>query len=146
ERADVRSVEELRQEAPLLLRGAEAANLVHAEVCLHRVREADRRRCPGELLDDEDLREITEPGAAELGLERHAEKAQRAEPRPQLPRELVLAIDLGRTRRDPLYGEPAHVLAEHREVFVEAEIEVDHAALASGASMCAMTAARKRVA
>src|SRR5690606_1119975 len=141
-------VEELRQEALLLLGRAVAADLIYAEVCLHAVREADRRGRAAELLDDEHLREIAEPGAAELGLERDAEEAELAELGPQVARERVLGVDLRGPGRDALGREAPDVLAQHREVLVEAEIEVeiDHHGSASRASRCAITAARKRVA
>ena len=51
-------------------------------------------------------------------------KSERAELRPQIARERIVAVDLGGARRDLGCGEGAHAVAQH--VDLGAEIEIEH--------------------
>ena len=72
------------------------------------------------------MREIAESGTAQLRLHGDPEQPELAEPRPEVARKSVLAIDVRGTRCDLRRREFAHGLAQQVDVFAEAEIEVLH--------------------
>ena len=72
------------------------------------------------------MREVSEPGAAPLGFDRDAEQAEFTEPRPEVPREDVAAVDLVGPGAKLGLGERAQRLAKHLDVVAEAEFEVEH--------------------
>src|SRR5687768_10350826 len=90
------------------------------------VREADRRRSAADLFRCDDMREITQAGAAEILLDGDPEQAQVAELRPQLAGEAVVPIDVGGKRRDAFRGKLGHGGAQGVDVFPESEVEVLH--------------------
>jgi hypothetical protein len=67
ERADVLAAQELRQVAALLLRGAPAAQLVHAQVRVRAVGEAHRCAGAADLLHCDDVLEVAQAAAAVFG-------------------------------------------------------------------------------
>ncbi len=66
------------------------------------------------------------PGAAELRRDRDAEQAEVAELAPQVHREFVVAIDVGRAGRDLGGGEAAHRFPQEVDVLTQAEVEIEH--------------------
>ncbi len=124
ERADMLARDELRQIAALLRGRAVAADLVHAQVRVRAIGETDRGRAAAHLFHRHDMREIAHAGAAQLLLDGDAEQADRAELRPQIARERIVAVDRRRARRDLGIGEIAHAVAQH--VDLGAEIEIEH--------------------
>src|SRR5690606_17789865 len=67
--------------------------------------------------------EVTQAGAAVFFLDRHAVKAERAKPRPEIARELVGPVDLGGTRRDLIRREIADRLADRIGGLAEIKVE-----------------------
>jgi hypothetical protein len=67
--------------------------------------------------------EIAEARAAILLLDRDAQQAEIAHLPPQIHRELVGRVDLGRARRDLVRGEALHAVAQHVGGLAEIEIE-----------------------
>ena len=126
--ADQRAFDKPGQKSLLLLGRAEALQLIHAEVRMCRVGEANRSRRTADLFHDEHVCEIAEPGAAERWLDGYAKQADRAELAPQIARENVARVDVRRQGRDLLEREAAYMIAQQRQVVVEAEIEIDHVA------------------
>ncbi len=114
---------QLRQIFALLRLAAVAADLVDAEIGMRAVGQADRRRSARDFLDRDAMLEIAEPGAAILLLDGNAVQAERADFRPEIPRELVALVDLGGARRDLVAGEILHGFADGVRGFAEIEIE-----------------------
>jgi hypothetical protein len=69
------------------------------------------------------VREVAHVAAAVLLLHRDAEQAHVAELAPQVGREFVVAVDLGGARRDFLLAHLVNRVAQHVDVFAEAEVE-----------------------
>src|SRR5262249_25869800 len=114
---------QLRQVAALLLGGAVAADLVDAQVRVRAVGEPDRGRAARDLLHGDAMRQIAEPRAAELLLDRDPVQAERAHARPQVARKNVAAVDLGGARRDLVGREAAHGVAQRVDLLAEVEVE-----------------------
>ena len=91
--------DELRQVLRLLLGGAVQPDLVDAEVRVRAVAQRHAGGGAGDLLDRHHVREIAEPGAAVFLGHGDAEQAELAHLAPELGREDVRAVDLGRHRR-----------------------------------------------
>src|SRR6202008_3221992 len=94
ERADVLAGDELRQVFLLLRLAAVAPDLVHAEIRMRAVGEADRGRGARDLFHGDDVGEIAHRRAAVLLFHRDAEEAERAELAPEVRREFVRTVDL----------------------------------------------------
>ncbi len=101
-------------------------DLVDAEVRVRAVRQRHAARGATDLFHADDVREVTHAGAAELRRHRDAEQAEVAELAPQVHREFVVAIDVGRTGRDLGGGEAAHRFPQEVDVLTQAEVEVEH--------------------
>ena len=123
ERAEMLAGDQLRQIARLLLGVAPAKNLVHAEIGVRAVGEADRAGGARNLLHRDAMLEIAEPGAAVVLRDGDAVQAERAHLRPELARKPVLAVDPLGERRDAVGGEARHAVAQHVGGLAEAEIE-----------------------
>ena len=123
ERTEMLARDELRQIARLLPGIAPAKDLVHAEIGVRAVGEADGTRGARNLLHGDAMLEIAEPRPAILLDDGDAVQAERAHLRPQLARKPVLAVDPLRDRRDPVGGEAGNALAQHVGGLAEAEIE-----------------------
>src|SRR5262249_26340347 len=96
------------------------------------VGEPDRGRAARDFLHGDAVRQVAEPRAAELLLDRDAMQPERAHARPQVARERVGAVDLAGARRDLVGRESAHSVAQRVDVLAEAEVEAapgigDHA-------------------
>src|SRR5580704_13433749 len=96
----MRARNQLGQIFPLLRVAAVAAELVDAEVGMRAVGKPDRRRSARDLLERDTMLEIAEPAAAVFLLDRNAVQPELAEFRPEVARELIAPVDLGRPRRD----------------------------------------------
>src|ERR1700726_489545 len=115
-----------RQIARLLLRGAPAAQLIHAQVRMRSVREPDRGARTADLLHRDDVFEVTQATAAVLRLVGDAEKSEGAQLRPQIARKGIRGVDLRGARGDELGGELAHGLAQQVDALAKLEIKFDH--------------------
>jgi hypothetical protein len=120
ERTYVLAGDQARQVALLLLGRAPAAKLVDAQIRVRAVREAHACRGATDLLHRDDVRQVTEPRAAEFGFHRDAEQPHLAQFRPQVARKGVVAIDRSRPRCDFALGKVAHRFAEQIDLFAEA--------------------------
>ena len=89
------------------------------------VGETDRGARATDLLHRDHVGEVAHAGAAVLLADRDAENAERAHFRPQVHRELIARIDLGRARCDLGLGEFAHGVAQRIDVFSELVIEAE---------------------
>ncbi len=105
ERAEMFAGHQLGEIAALLFVRAPAPHLVDAEVGVRAVGQAHRGGGAADLLHRDDVLEIAEARAAPFFFDGDAEEAQLAHPRPEVARELVRAVDLGRTRGDFGLGE-----------------------------------------
>ena len=124
ERADVLAADQLRQIAPLLLLVAVQSQLVDAQVRVRSIAQADGRRGPRDLLHRHRMREIAEAGAAVLGCDGEAEKAEIAQFPPQIARKQVAAVDLAGARRKALLREAPGLIAHGIDHLAQAEIEL----------------------
>jgi hypothetical protein len=88
------------------------------------IAEADRGRSAADLLHRDAMGQIAHVGAAELLLDGDAVEPQLAHRRPQVDRELVLGVDLRRTRRYLLLSEGAHAVAQHVDIVAKAEVQI----------------------
>ncbi|OIQ86770.1 hypothetical protein GALL_313590 [mine drainage metagenome] len=123
QRADVLAAEQLGQVACLQLGAAVAPDLVHAQVRVRAVAQRHGSAGARDLLHRDHVRQIAHAGAA-VGLgHRDAQQSEVAELAPQVHRELVVAVDLGRARRDLGDGEVAHRVAHRVDVGAELEIK-----------------------
>ncbi len=123
QRADMLARDQVGQIFALLRVAAVAADLVDAEVRMGAVGEPDRGRGTAHLLHRDAMGEIAHPGAAIFLLDRDAVQAERAHLRPQLHREPVGLVDLGRERRNLLLGKIAHAAPQHIDLWAEIVIE-----------------------
>ena len=69
------------------------------------------------------MREIAHVGAAVFLLDGDAKQPETGELAPQVHREFVVVVDPGRARGDFPGSEVLHGVAQHVDVFAEAEIE-----------------------
>ena len=118
--------QELGQEALLLVVVAVAPDLVDAEVGVRPVAQADGRRRSRQFLDRDHMLEITQPRAAIFLLDRDAVQAKLAHLRPELAREAVGLVDLGRDRCHLVGGKALNLLAQRVGGLAQAEIERRH--------------------
>src|SRR5262249_161660 len=70
------------------------------------------------------VRQVAEARATPALRDGDAQQALLAERRPQIARKLIAAVDLGRTRRNPLGGEAPHLGADLLQALLEPEITV----------------------
>ena len=95
------------------------------------VAEPHRRRGTADLLDREDVLQITEPEPAIRLADRDAVQAERAHVGPQVAREPVLRVDLHRQRGDPVRREASRSVTNHLRVLAQREVEVRGHALSN---------------
>jgi hypothetical protein len=114
---------QLRQVAPFLFLAAVAVDLVHAEVGMRAVRQADRGGGATDFLNGDDMFGIAHARAAEFLCHRDAMQSQRAKLRPQIGGKFVSLVYFGGARRDLIGGEGAHHIAQHVGAFAEVEIQ-----------------------
>ena len=81
------------------------------------VGQADRGRGARDFLHRHDVGQVAHVGAAVFFADGDAEHAQLAHLAPQVHRELVAAVDLGRARGDLGGGELLHGFAQRGDVF-----------------------------
>jgi hypothetical protein len=129
QRADVLAGDQLRQVFRLLRGAAVPADLVHAQVGMGAVGEADRGRGAGDLLHGDDVGEVAHLRAAVLLLGGHAEQAHLAELPPQVGGEQVVAVDLARARQDLVLREIPDGVAQQVDVLAEVEVDSEHSFL-----------------
>jgi hypothetical protein len=91
---------QFRQIAVFLFCGSVAPDLVHAQVGVRSIRQADRCRRARNLFHRNDMGQVTHRTTAVVWFDSDAQEAQGAHLFPQVGRELVGTIDLGGTRRD----------------------------------------------
>ncbi len=92
------------------------------------VGQPDRTRGAADLLHRDDVREVAHPGAAMALVDGDTQQAELAERRPQVAWKLVVAVDLGGPRRDPVAGKTAHRFTQQIDVLALAKIEFEHIA------------------
>ncbi|MDT4822676.1 hypothetical protein FQZ97_558830 [compost metagenome] len=123
QRAHVFPGDQLGQVPGLLGRRAVAVDLVHAQVGVGAVGQADRRAGAGDFLHHDHVGEIAQVGAAVFLVGRHAQHAEFAELAPEIHRELVAAVDFCGARRDLGLREIAHRVAQHVQIFAQVEVQ-----------------------
>jgi hypothetical protein len=123
QRAHMLAADQLGQVLLLLRLGAVALDLVDAQVAVRAVAQADRGAGAADLLHRDHVRQVAHVGAAVLLGHGDAQHAQLAHLAPQVHRELVAAVDLGRARRDLGLGKVAHRVAQRVDVFAELEVQ-----------------------
>jgi hypothetical protein len=106
-----------------LLGGAVALDLVHAQVAVRAIAQAHAGRRAADFFHGNHVRQVAHVGAAVFLAHGDAQHAQGAHLLPQVHRELVVAVDLGRAGRDLGLGKLAHRIAQRVDVFTELEIE-----------------------
>src|SRR6185437_227939 len=92
-------------------------------------------RGAADLFHRDDMREITHAGAAEFLFDGDAQQAERAHLRPEIARKRVALVDLRGARRDLIFGEIMHRLAQHGDLVAEIVIETGdsaHSAASAG--------------
>ena len=114
---------ELGQIAGFLFGAAVAVNLIHAQVGVGAIGQADGGGGPREFLHDDDMGEVAHVDAAVLLVDSHADQSQITELGPQIGGKPIVAIDLGGPRSDFLLGEGAHRIAQHVDGFAQIEIQ-----------------------
>ena len=125
---------EARKVARLLCIGAEAPELVDAEIRVRAVGQPDRTGNAADLLHRDDVFEVAKAEAAVFLGHRHAEQAHGSEFGPEFAREAVAAVDLVGLRRNAPDCELADGLAQLIDACAEFEVEIDreHGALRRG--------------
>ena len=103
-------------------------DLVHAQIGVRPVRQADRRRGAANFLDRNHMVQIAKAQPAPLFFHRDAVQAQFAHGRPQVAREPVLGIHLGRQRCNHLVGKAGRGFTDHHGTFGQAEIKIGRGA------------------
>src|SRR5262249_54045072 len=93
------------------------------EIGMRAVAEADGRRGAAELLDGDHVLEIAQTRAAVLLLHGDAVQAELAHPGPQLARETIGLVELGRDRRHFGRGKALDLLAQGVGRLAEVEVE-----------------------
>ena len=83
--------------------------------------------------------EVAHAGAAELFFHRNAQYAERPQLPPQIGREIVVAVDGRRARRDLIGGKILDLAAQHLRGLAEIEIERAHPVAAHLAIPCLHT-------
>ena len=123
QRADVLAGNQLGQVLGFLRGGAVAVDLVHAQIGVRAVGQADRGAGAGDFLHRHHVGQVAHVGAAVFLADGHAQHAQVPELAPQIHRELVAAVDFGGARGDLGGRESAHRIAQHIQVFAQVEVQ-----------------------
>jgi hypothetical protein len=98
-------------------------NLVDAQIRMAGITETDARRRARDLFHRDNVRQISETGAAPFFFHGDAEHAQCAEFVPEISREVIVTIDGGRARRNLAGGEFRDRVAEHLDRVAQVKIE-----------------------
>ena len=114
---------ELRQVLLLLLLVAVLAYLVQAQVGHGAVGQAHGGGGPADLLHHHRVGQVAHVAAAVLLLHGDAEQAHVAELAPQVHGKLVVAVDVRRPRGDFLLAHLVDRVAQHVDLFAEAEVQ-----------------------
>ena len=114
----------------LLLLGAERVDGVHHERALHRRERANARVAALELLHDEPVHDVVQPGAAVLLGEIGAEVAVLAHLGDELAREAAVDVGLTDDRQDFFVDEGADGVADGAFLFGEGGVDVEQVAVA----------------
>jgi hypothetical protein len=123
ERADVLTAHQLGQVFRALRLAAVAADLVHAQVAVCAVTQAHAGARAADLFHRDHVGQVAQASSAVGVAHRHAQHAQGPELGPEVPGELVVAVDLRRARRDLGLGETAHRIAQRLDVVTELEVQ-----------------------
>ena len=119
QRADPFAAAQLRQVLLLLRLAGVVGDVLHAQVRVRAVGQADRAGGARDFLHRDHVREIAQVRAAVFARHGDAEQAHLAELLPQVGRERVVVVDQVRARRDLRVRERAHGLAQQVDVFAE---------------------------
>ena len=109
----------------LLLVAAEGVDGIHHQRALHRGKGADPAVAPLQLLHDEPVGHVVEPGAAVLLGQVGAEQAQLGHSRDQLLGELALDVGLADDRHQVLVHPGTHGVAHGALLLGEEGVEVE---------------------
>ncbi len=102
---------------------AVAADLIDAQVGVGAIGQSDRGRTAADFLHGDAVFEVTEAGATIVLLDGDTVQAEGAHLGPEVAREFVGAVDLGRDRRDLVGSEGADRIAQLVRSLAEAEIQ-----------------------
>ncbi|MNV41488.1 hypothetical protein D3C71_1331270 [compost metagenome] len=126
QRADLLAAAQPGQEALLLVFGAVLAQLVHAQVRVRAVGQADAAGGTRDFFHRHHVRQVAHAAAAVFFLHGQAEQTLLAELAPQRMREQVLFIGLGGQRGDLRGGKMGHALAQQVDLVAEMEVHGGH--------------------
>ena len=107
----------------LLLGTAIAPDLIDAKIGMSTVGQPDSSRSARDFFHGDAMGEIAETRAAPLLFHRDAEKAKRAELRPQVAGKFIGPVDVVGPRRNLCLRKGAHRLAQHVDVAAERIIQ-----------------------
>src|SRR5262249_51442491 len=124
ERSNMLAAAQFRQVLLALRVRAVQTELIHAQVGMGPVGEADRARGARDFLHDGGVSQIAQARATPALRHGDTQQPLLSERRPQVARKLVAAVYLGGARRDPLGGEAPHLGADLLEALIEPEITV----------------------
>lgn len=122
--ADVLAAHQFWQVFLFLFFGAVAVNLVHTQVGVGTVGEANGGGSTADFFHGDHVGEVAHVGAAVLFFHGDTQQAHVAHFPPQVHGEFVVTIDFLGARRDFCSGKAVDLLAEHIEGFAEAEVEL----------------------
>ncbi len=122
--ANVLAADELRQVFLFLFFGAVAVNLVHTQVGVGTVGEANGGGSTADFFHGDDVRQVAHVGAAVFFAHGDTQQAHVAHFPPQVHGELVVAVNFLGARCDFGSSKAVDLLAEHIEGFAEAEVEL----------------------
>lgn len=123
QRAHVFAADQPRQVLGLLRGRAVAVDLVHAQVAVRAIAQADAGAGAADLFHRHHVRQVAHAGAT-VGLGHgDAQQAEFAHLAPQVHRELVAGVGLRRQRRNLALGEIAHRVAQRVNVVAEHEVQ-----------------------
>src|SRR5213082_2990932 len=112
------------QPAPLLLIRSEGEDRIHDEGALHRREGADTRIAALELLHDQPVRHVVEPGAAVLLRQIGAEQPELGHLGDQLPGKATVHVMLADDRHESLVDPGAYGVADGALLFGEQAVDV----------------------
>src|SRR5690606_14747302 len=117
------AADQLGQVTALLFFRAVAVDLVHAQIGVRPVGQADRGAGAGDFFHGHHVGQVAHIGAAVFFTHGNAKYTQFTELTPEVHGELITGIDLRRARCDFRLGELAHGVAQHVNVGTEVEVE-----------------------
>ena len=123
QRTDMLAADQLGQVFLLLRLAAVALELVDAEVRVRAIGQADRSRSATDFFHRDHVRQIAHIGPAIFLGDGNAEHPELAHLAPQVHRELVARVDLGRARRDLLLRKMLHCIAQCVDLFAKLKIQ-----------------------